>query len=70
MAGHSQSRTGRGYIPAEAGCKYGQTDVKRRGGTLDVQNLTSSKLAITDISESISLAPSDGSTVIRKRFVW
>ena len=38
--------TGRGYIPAEPGCKYGQTDVKRREGTSDVQNLTSSKLAL------------------------
>ena len=40
----------------------------------DVQNLTSSKLVLaemmTDILESIGLAPSDGSTAMHKRFVW
>ena len=38
--------TGHGYIPAEPGCKYGQTDVKHLEGTLGVQNLTSLKLAL------------------------
>ncbi len=43
--GHSHG-TGRGYIMAEPGCKNGQTDIKRREGTSDVQNLPSLKLVL------------------------
>ena len=38
--------TGPGYILAKPGCKYRQTDVKRREGTLDFQNLKSLKLVL------------------------
>jgi len=36
----------------------------------DILEASVSAEMMTDISKSIGLAPSDGSTAIRKRFVW
>jgi hypothetical protein len=41
--------TGREYILAESGCKYGQTDVKCREGTLNIQNLPSLKIVLAPL---------------------
>ncbi len=36
----------------------------------DIVEASVSAEMMTDVSESIGLAPSDGSTAIRKRFMW